>query len=102
MITMKYIINGYHNNYDIDLTITHIIIIMPWHIHIYTLYLKYRVAPLRVMEMYIIQATTPLWKDQILHFGALTGNSALKYSHQCATGMQTGFLTLSVNVVLLH
>ena len=68
MVTMKYIINGYHNNYDSDLTITHIIIIMPWHMHIYTLYLKYRVGLLRVMEMYIIQATTPLWKDQIVTF----------------------------------
>ena len=102
MITMKYIINGYHNNYDNDLTITHIIIIiMSWHIHIYTLYLKYHVGPLRVTEMCIIQATIPLWKNQILHFGAPTCNSVLKHSHQCATGMQAGFLTLSVNVVPL-
>ena len=79
MITMKYIINGYHNNYDNDLTITHIIIIiMSWHIHIYTLYLKYHVGPLRVTEMCIIQATIPLWKNQILHFGAPTCNSVLK------------------------
>ena len=52
--------------------------------------------------MCVIQATTPLWKDQMLHFGAQTGNSALKHSHQCATGMQAGFLTLSVDVVLFH
>ena len=52
--------------------------------------------------MCIIQATTPLWKDQMLNFGAPTGNSALKHSRQCATGMQAGFLTLSVDVVLFH
>ena len=52
--------------------------------------------------MCIIQAITPLWKDQMLHFGAPTGNSALKHSHQNATGMQAGFLTLSVNVALFH
>ena len=58
--------------------------------------------PLRLIEMCIIQATTPLWKDQMLDFGALTGTSALNHSHQCATGMQAGFLTLSVDVVLFH
>ena len=63
--------------------------------------LKYRVATRRVMEMCIIQATTPLWKDQMSHFNALMCISELKHSQQCATGMQAGFLTLSVNVVHL-
>ena len=66
----------------------------------YTLYLQYHVMPLRLMELCIIQATTPLWKDQMSHFGAPTGNSVQKHSHQCAIGMQAGFLTLSV--IVLH
>ena len=53
------------------------------------------------MGLYIIQPTTPLWKDQMLHFDALMCNFILKHSHQCATGMQAGFLTLPVTVLLL-
>ena len=63
--------------------------------------LQYHAAPQRLMPMYIIQVTTPLWKDQMLHFGALMYNSTLKYSHQCATETPAGSLILSVIVLLL-
>ena len=44
------------------------------------------------------QAIIQLWKDQLLHFGALMFNLVLTHSRQCATEMEIGCLFLSVSV----